>query len=121
MTTNPLDEIQARADKATEGPWEVSAFDSGHSRFEMNVSVITQPGDSICDMDGLTRSANEFEAADDGYADAVFIARAREDVPKLVAALRAVEAVAERLDMMSGHTYGYWARQIRAAADEAMS
>lgn len=94
MTTNPLDLIEARANAATKGPWDVTAFDSGHSRFEMSVSICTRDvGDTICDMDGLARSQNMKWATSDGFTDAVFIAHAREDVPKLVAALRAVEAV----------------------------
>lgn len=89
--TDRLDQIKARAGAATKGPWEVCAFDSGHSEFEMSVSVITaSAGDRICDMDGLGRTLNEIDARDDGVADAEFIAHARTDVPALVAALRAV-------------------------------
>jgi len=96
--TNPstLDEIEARASAATEGPWEVGGMDSGHSAFEMSIWVTTGNGDSICDMDGQVRALNVAPPNDDGLADAEFIAHAREDVPTLVAALRAVEAVHRR-------------------------
>lgn len=75
--TDYLDEIQARADAATGGPWEhVGSYGrivSGHVQ--------------VCRAYG-----------DDGTAtpDAEFIAHARTDVPRLVAALRAVEAVFAR-------------------------
>ena len=86
-----LAEIEARANAATEGPWEACCYDSGHSRFEMACSVITADvGDTIVQLDALLRLDNERHAKDDGRADAEFIARARQDVPALVSALRAV-------------------------------
>ena len=82
MTT--LDQIQARADAATAGPWQAR-------------TAGTANGDHwyICG----TEEAIAYVSAQDGInedqrePDAEFIAQAREDVPKLVAALRAVEAV----------------------------
>lgn len=86
-----LDQIETRADSATDGPWEASVWDSGHSKFEMTASVITSDvGDIIADMDALSRLNNERHGRDDGTSDAYFIAHARTDVPALVAALRAV-------------------------------
>lgn len=85
MTTNPLDEIQARADAATEGPWEARDCPPCTERGRLEVNIWDHTGNfqiaSWCDDDEFHRP------------DAVFIAHAREDVPKLVAALRAVEAV----------------------------
>lgn len=105
--TDRLDQIKARAGAATKGPWEVCAFDSGHSEFEMSVSVITaSAGDRICDMDGLGRTLNEIDARDDGVADAEFIAHARTDVPALEAALRAVHQIAFDPDTISALEHG---------------
>lgn len=74
-----LDEIQARADAATAGPWIVPPY-SSPLRDE-----VTAPSDS-----GLSVAVCEVRSP---APNAVFIAQAREDLPKLVAALRAVEAV----------------------------
>jgi hypothetical protein len=89
-----LDELDRLAAAATPGPWEVSGSDSGHSQYELLVSVITQShGDLICDLDGLTRS--HFKEGpgpdDDGMADAAFIAASRSALPLLVARVRELE------------------------------
>lgn len=77
MTTERLDEIEARADAATDGPWE--AWDRGIG-FEVHV-----------DGEGLNSEFREtFQ-----QADAEFIAAARTDVPQLVTALRAVLNLAD--------------------------
>lgn len=93
-----LDDIRARTAAATKGPWEHDAFDSGHSRYEMDRYVGTPDGDTICDLDGLARSRNEEPATDDGGADAEFIAAARTDIPKLLAALDAITALHQPID-----------------------
>lgn len=84
MTTNPLDEIQARTDAATEGPWFQRGCTPCEERGRLEVNIWDHTGNflitSWCDDD------------DEPGPDAEFIAHAREDVPKLVAALRAVEA-----------------------------
>lgn len=79
---NPLDEIQARADAATPGPWKL-----------WGMTVMADPlGNS--NVDESHDIAHSFDP-DRGLRtfNADFIRAAREDVPKLVAALRAVEAV----------------------------
>ncbi|MBB0990067.1 hypothetical protein G6009_00995 [Dietzia sp. SLG510A3-30A2] len=71
-----LDEIQARADKATDGPWEVDP---------LWCQAIERNGGSevvVCFEDANTE----------------FIAAARSDVPALVAALRAVLDLHRRND-----------------------
>jgi hypothetical protein len=71
-------EIEARAEKATEGPWALP-FDDG---------AIALPGgrNSLLglDMDGM--------AVVERRPDAEFIAHAREDVPYLIARARELEA-----------------------------
>lgn len=64
-----LDEIKARIEKATPGPWDVSYT---HGR-----------------VDHL-RNGIRFTVADLAFRDAEFIAHARTDIPKLLAALEAV-------------------------------
>ena len=75
--TDLLDEIQDRADRATEGPWE--AYSVPASRREAGYSAVEVSDTEV----QVTRDAGS-------WFDADFIARARDDVPRLVAALRAV-------------------------------
>lgn len=84
MTKNPLEAIQARADAATEGPWEV---DRNYPFSSELVGIYATNR-----KDYVIKADDQDEYPTQG-TDAVFIAHAREDVPALVAALRAVEAV----------------------------
>ena len=77
--TDRLNEIEARANAATEGPWFVSDDAVWVDRGEGNADGITGPLAPWC------------------FGEADFIAHARTDVPALVAALRAVmEAIDKR-------------------------
>lgn len=88
MTPNPLDAIQARADAATEGPWEaIDAFDENGEDWLYSEIRHTYRADGIVWPNQILGTTDLEEA------DAEFIAHAREDVPKLVEALRAVEAI----------------------------
>lgn len=77
--TQRLDQIRARVDQATPGPWRV----------ENPRNVSNDYGSSSCD--GITAaSGRELIITDSGYyppgvADAEFIAHAREDIPFLLA------------------------------------
>ena len=81
MTT--LDEIQARADAATEGPWEWT------KGAEACAVAVPENRDGL--YGPLTWDDHNGEVFRE--SDAQFIAHARTDVPALVKALRAVEAV----------------------------
>jgi hypothetical protein len=83
MTEAELAAIQARADAATEGPWEYADSLSGRMGWP---SLDLQQG-----LDG------EFLAA-----DALFMAHARCDVPALVAEVRRLAKVVE--------AFGEWGR-----------
>ena len=81
-----LDQIQARADKATAGPWEV---DRNHP-FSSDIVGIYSSGAKkyvvMVDEDDPTTDA-----------EANFIAHAREDIPALLAMVREQRAVIERV------------------------
>ena len=79
-----LDEIQARADKATEGPWETRLFDGLPGK---KVVGKREPSDLGRGPIVLMQPIFCTEQSAD---NAEFIAHARADVPRLVAALRAV-------------------------------
>ena len=83
---NRLDKIEARANAATEGPWEADWRFTGWDI-------------SGNDDDGLT----ELIASDAYGEDAEFIAHARADVPDMAAALRAVLAIHQD----GGESQGY--------------
>ena len=113
MTT--LDEIQARADAATPGPWKlwgmtVMADPLGNSNVEESHDIA-----HTFDPDRGLRTFN-----------ADFIRAAREDVPKLVAALRAVDAVCVAFDAGVGlgpgraNEMSHQTKMIRAAIREAL-
>ena len=79
MTPERLAEIEARAEAATEGPWE--AWDRGIG-FEVHVNG-----------EGLNSEFRETFR----QADAEFIAAARTDVPALLAEVRRLQAAVERV------------------------
>ncbi len=109
--TSKLDEIAARADAATEGPWETI-----QSADEETTTWLEAPYDDVLHHDTRGHGHMRQDFAWMKRADAEFIAHAREDIPKLVAALRTVEALAAdwKADYVDGlpadfHTneYGY--------------
>ena len=75
---NRLDQIEARANAATEGPWEA------HGSL---ITSLTGPGGEVAEASGQ---------------DTEFIAHARTDVPDMAAALRAVL----KLHKEDGHGWG---------------
>ena len=82
-----LDEIEARANAATEGPWEWEGEAKGEWEIGANSLVPSRrPDDPVLYGYGYDASGIEVKTP----ADAEFIAHARTDVPALVAALRAV-------------------------------
>ena len=92
---NRLDKIEARTNAATEGPWEWDGesnepWPAGDNSLR---SVSGAKDDLVLYAWGY--DAYGIEAARD--ADAEFIANARVDVPRLLAAVRAVEAIADEL------------------------
>ena len=80
-----LDQLEQRAEAATEGPWEKRTVRG----WEMVVSYST---------DAMIQLVAEFRHEERDLADAEFIADARTTVPALVAALRAVLDVCEGLE-----------------------
>ena len=84
---NRLNEIEARANAATEGPWEWEGEAKAEWEIGANSLVPSRrPDDPVLYGYGYDASGIEVKTP----ADAEFIAHARTDVPALVAALRAV-------------------------------
>lgn len=107
MTDLDLDAIEARANAATPGPWEHGADKNG------GVRDIYAPDDTHITGGAL-------------YADAVFLAYARTDVPLLVAEVRRLRAECELRRHRENHTSeilgcpGYH-REIPDRAEQAVS
>ena len=90
-----LDEIEARANAATEGPWEWEGEAKAEWEIGANSLVPSRrPDDPVLYGYGYDASGIEVKTP----ADAEFIAHARTDVPALVAALRAVLELHARSD-----------------------
>ena len=84
---NRLNEIEARANAATEGPWEWEGEAKAEWEEGANSLVPSRhPDDPVLYGYGYDASGIEVKTP----ADAEFIAHARTDVPALVEALRAV-------------------------------
>ena len=82
---NRLDEIEARANAATEGPWEWEGEAKAEWEEGANSLVPSRrPDDPV--LYGYGYDASGIEVSND--ADAQFIAHARTDVPALVAVVR---------------------------------
>ena len=86
MTTERLDEIEARANAATQGPWERHPYmGSG--------ATLAKPNHPFHELNILKTTDDWPPVA----ADAEFIAAARTDVPALLAEVRRLQAAAERV------------------------
>ena len=84
---NRLDEIEARANAATEGPWEWEGEAKAEWEIGANSLVPSRrPDDPVLYGYGYDASGIEVKTP----ADAELIAHARTDVPDMAAALRAV-------------------------------
>ena len=100
-TLDRLDEIEARASAATEGPWyweppsEESFPQSDESLRSSGAKMPDARWDEVV-LSGWGYDASGTSASDE---DRAFIAAARTDVPALVAALRAVLALHEGRDL----------------------
>lgn len=74
MTQEQLDQIKARAESATPGPWHDQTTDDGYLRVSVNPD----------DVNGVCGFGDLEETDYQDHADARFIAHARADVPMLV-------------------------------------
>lgn len=93
--TDRLDEIQARADSATVGPWE-AGHRSSLDWLSQSPAIDNdghEPGSAVGPADAVDPLWGSLWPSRNATADAEFIAHARTDLPALVAALRAALAV----------------------------
>ena len=96
---NRLNEIEARANAATEGPWEWEGEAKAEWEIGANSLVPSRrPDDPVLYGYGYDASGIEVKTP----ADAEFIAHARTDVPDMAAALRAVLELHKREESPSG-------------------
>ena len=115
MTANDrLDEIKARADNATDGPW-AARHRAGLDWLSHSPHVDIdghEPGSSVGLADAVDPLWGSLWPSRNATADAEFIAHSRTDVPALAASLRAVIELHkpypdEGMGWREDHTYGY--------------
>ncbi len=107
MTPEKLKEIEARCEAASEGPWELSKDQYGRA------SVKDACGWTLADMATLSPNGPRFRAAQ----DAALIAHARTDVPALIARVKELEGLNERLKQ-EAQSHAYEAKAQRATVHE---
>ena len=98
---NRLNEIEARANAATEGPWEWEG--EAEAEWEIGANSLVpsrRPDDPVLYGYGYDASGIEVK----NPADAEFIAHARADVPDMAAALRAVLEIHQDGGESQGYT-----------------
>lgn len=105
LTDDDLDGIEEIAAVATPGPWHVRQLDDDHAMSLVAVSAVpdTGRGERWPDFDHgeivaatLVQRPRYVDAADERWDEnARFIARAREDVPRLVAEVRRLRRLLE--------------------------
>lgn len=100
-----LARIRKQANAATEGPWEADPFTwkPGHPVPPSEWLGIEATGPVKGEVARIRLNDDEADAD----ADAEFIAAARTDVPRLVAALDAVLDLADRLDAEAATLYNF--------------
>ena len=105
-----LEEIQARADAATLGPWAVKPIAGSRSDVFPAANFL---GESVA-----TAADSEFGACRN--YDAAFIANAREDVPYLLARLAVAETKLAAVEKLHTHAHADtepWARGYKFSGD----
>jgi hypothetical protein len=110
-----LDEIEARVNAATPGPW---TYDEGCGYVEVPPCGVIEfkPGWERS-VHFLARVHNDYVEGEDGLGfDGAFIASARTDVPALIARVRELEAECERTRIFGSRKFA----ELRAADVEQM-
>jgi hypothetical protein len=110
-----LDEIEARVNAATPGPW---TYDEGCGYVEVPPCGVIEfkPGWERS-VHFLARVHNDHVEGEDGLGfDGAFIASARTDVPALIARVRELEAECERTRIFGSRKFA----ELRAADVEQM-
>jgi len=99
-----LDAIEARAAAATPGPWD-----------DLRVGWSGDPGvprsyeAQLCNRDGTAVVILTHDGSTEAHANAAFVAHSRSDVPSLVAHVRRLEALLDRIgDALGQHPGESW-------------
>lgn len=101
-----LDEVKARAESATPGPWRQESYLSGteYIRFQTSTKENSH-GDGTLGCHMTYRNIAAFDMSEDEcdrrkHADANFIAHARTDVPLLISKLEAAERALDKVALL---------------------
>jgi hypothetical protein len=94
LTDQELQEMEARANAATEGPWDVW----------MQFNVLNKNGRGVAAAGGYQTNVNQEKEFKANLSNAAFIAAARTDLPRVIAELREARAVIESIANSIGDT-----------------
>jgi hypothetical protein len=97
MTDAELDAVEARANAATKGPWRVDEMDMYIFGGDGHMVASNCPTEDRWQVRGAGAEGSGQRPAGSQDANAEFIAKAREDVPALVAELRIAMAKLQAL------------------------
>jgi len=87
MTEKELQRIKERCEKATPGPWKI--LNIPYNGYD-DPEIVTKDGTYICQTTYDMQSQSEKYNVDE---DTEFIAHAREDIPKLIAEIKRLQAL----------------------------
>lgn len=90
MTKDWLEELRARCEAATPGPWETDDEDNGIAGPNGGLVAFVHP---YANTHTVIASGEEWS-----HADAAFIAAARTDLPRALAVIEKADAVFEAMD-----------------------
>jgi hypothetical protein len=99
MDEGKLEEIRQRAEKATEGPYEVRYYEWTDGGVRLANKGISAPSDSIAFH--ASNYPKGTERGDQDLQDMEFLAHARVDVPALISALEESRREVERLERIA--------------------
>ena len=98
MTPEELQEIEERCNRATPGPWT-------NERPTKDQETGFYKGVAICGFGGKTGVFANPPGGQSPFNDAVFVAHAREDIPKLIAYIKELQY---EIEMLSGSPDETW-------------
>jgi len=111
-----LAEVKARVEAATTGPWTWGAW-HGEALVSGDHRVVLSPGDPYCGLQGNTplRPDGSIGCEEPRPEDLAFLAAAREDIPRLLAHIRALDALVALEDLAGWEPVGARVEGVRTA------
>jgi hypothetical protein len=110
LNAEELEAIRKRAEAATQGPWYWEKFNPDEDDYDTEMPYLNSEKESIMDF-GDGEQFYPTEGNPPNEADAEFIAKAREDVPKLLAEIERLKLALEEISDINEYASGTVARE----------